>query len=63
MYTPAHFAVSDPAVLHRIIREHALGMLVQQQGDRLDADHIPFEFNPVKGPLGTLTAHVARATW
>jgi transcriptional regulator len=61
MYTPAHFAVSDPAALHRIIREHPLGMLVRQGGDGLDADHIPFEFNPATGPLGTLTAHVARA--
>ena len=61
MYIPAHFAVSDPAVVHRIIREHPLGMLVRQSGDGLDADHIPFEFNPTAGPLGSLTAHVARA--
>ena len=61
MYIPAHFAVSDPAVLHRIIREHPLGMLVRQGGDGLDADHIPFEINPATGPLGSLTAHVARA--
>jgi transcriptional regulator len=61
MYIPAHFAVSDPAALHRIIREHPLGMLVRQGGDGLDADHIPFELNPTDGPLGTLTAHVARA--
>jgi transcriptional regulator len=61
MYIPAHFAVSDPAALHRIIREHPLGMLVRQGGDGLDADHIPFELNPATGPLGTLTAHVARA--
>jgi transcriptional regulator len=61
MYIPAHFAVSDAAGLHRIIREHPLGMLVRQGGDGLEADHIPFEFNPATGPLGTLTAHVARA--
>ncbi len=61
MYIPAHFAVSDPAVLHRLIREHPLGMLVRQGGDGLDADHIPFELDPATGPLGTLTAHVARA--
>jgi transcriptional regulator len=36
-------------------------MLVRQGGDGLDADHIPFELNPAAGPLGTLTAHVARA--
>jgi transcriptional regulator len=61
MYIPAHFAVSDPAALHWIIREHPLGMLVRQGGDGLDADHIPFELDPATGPLGTLTAHVARA--
>jgi transcriptional regulator len=61
MYIPAHFAVSDAAVLHRIIREHPLGMLVRHGGDGLDADHIPFELNPATGPLGSLTAHVARA--
>jgi transcriptional regulator len=61
MYIPAHFAVSDPAAVHRIIREHPLGMLVRQGGDGLDADHIPFELDPATGPLGTLTAHVARA--
>ena len=27
----------------------------------LDADHLPFEFNPSAGSAGTLTAHVARA--
>ena len=61
MYIPAHFAVSDPAALHRIIREHPLGMLVRQGDNGLDADHIPFELDPATGPLGTLTAHVARA--
>ena len=61
MYLPAHFAVSDPAVLHRIIREHPLGMLVRQGGGGLDADHLPFELDPAAGALGTLTAHVARA--
>jgi transcriptional regulator len=61
MYIPAHFAVPNPVALHRIIREHPLGMLVRQGDDGLDADHIPFELNPASGPLGTLTAHVARA--
>ena len=60
MYIPPHFAVSDPAVLHRIIHEHPLGILVTQPDGGLDADHLPFEFGPSVGPLGTLTAHVAR---
>lgn len=60
MYIPPHFAGTDAAALHKIIREHPLGMLVTQCGDGLDADHLPFEFDPAAGPLGTLTAHVAR---
>ena len=28
MYNPTHFAISDTDELHRIIRTHALGMLV-----------------------------------
>ncbi len=61
MYIPPHFAVADPAVLHRIIREHPLGALVTQGEAGFDADHLPFEFDPAVGPHGLLTAHVARA--
>lgn len=61
MYLPDHFAVTDPAALHRLIREYPLGMLVTAPDGALDADHLPFEFDPAAGPLGTLSAHVARA--
>lgn len=61
MYIPPQFAVSQPEVLHRIIREHPLGALVTQGPEGLDADHIPFEFDPGAGALGTLSAHVARS--
>jgi transcriptional regulator len=61
MYIPEHFAITDPEALHRILREHPLGALVTQGPGGLDADHVPFEFDPTAGPLGTLTAHVARA--
>lgn len=61
MYLPPHFAVTEPEALHRIVREHPLGALVAHGPDGLDADHVPFEFDPAAGPLGTLTAHVARA--
>jgi transcriptional regulator len=60
MYTPPHFALTDPAAMHRIIREHPLGVLVTMSPDGLDANHIPFEFDPAVGPHGQLTAHVAR---
>lgn len=61
MYIPAHFAEARPEPLHRIIREHPLGMLVTHGADGLDADHIPFELDDGVAPLGQLRAHVARA--
>ena len=61
MYIPSHFAETRPEVLERIMREHPLGILVTQGPAGFDADHIPFEFDQEQGPIGTLTAHVARA--
>jgi transcriptional regulator len=61
MYIPDHFAITDPEALHAILREHPLGAMVTAGPDGLDANHIPFEFDPAMGPMGTLTAHVARA--
>ena len=61
MYMPQHFAETRPEVIHRIIHEHPLGTLVTQGADGLDADHIPFEFEPAEGTHGVLLAHLARA--
>jgi len=61
MYNPAHFALTDPEALQRIIRQHPLGMLVTHGPEGLDANHIPFEYDSTRGEHGTLTAHVARA--
>lgn len=61
MYIPPHFAQTRPDELLRIIRAHPLGMLVTHDSAGLDADHIPFEFDPDQGTHGVLTAHVARA--
>lgn len=61
MYLPAHFAETRPEELQRIIREHPLGMLVTHGSHGLDADHIPFEYDPGEDGLGALSAHVARA--
>ena len=60
MYNPPHFAITDTAELHRIIESYPLGTLVTHF-DGLDANHLPFEFDPQRGEFGTLTAHVARA--
>ncbi len=61
MYTPAHFALTDPEALHRILRMHPLGTLVRGGPAGLEADHLPFEFDPHAGSQGVLVAHVARA--
>lgn len=61
MYIPAHFAETRPEELARIIRAHPLGMLVTHDAQGLDANHLPFEFDPEAGTHGLLTAHVARA--
>lgn len=61
MYVPPHFAEARPEELHRVMREHPLGMLVSHGPQGLDAEHLPFEFSPESGPLGLLSSHVARA--
>lgn len=61
MYQPAHFALHDPAELQRLMVAHPLGALVRMGPEGLEADHLPFEFQPEPGGLGRLTAHVARA--
>lgn len=60
MYIPPHFAENRPEELRRVIQAHPLGMLVTGQGG-LDADHLPFEFDPDVGEHGLLSGHVARA--
>lgn len=64
MYLPAHFAETRPEVLHGLIRDHPLGALVTLGSTGLDANHLPFEFDPAPAagaPHGTFRAHVARA--
>lgn len=61
MYLPPHFAESRPEIVQQIIRAHPLGTLVTHGPDGLDAEHLPFGFEPGEGPHGLLIAHVARA--
>lgn len=61
MYLPAHFEERRPEVLQRLIADHPLGALVTVGPDGLDANHVPFEFEPGADGLGILRAHVARA--
>ncbi|MGB5807488.1 FMN-binding negative transcriptional regulator, partial [Castellaniella sp.] len=52
MYLPDHFAEARPEELTRIIREHPLGVLITHDAEGLDANHIPFEFDPGAGAHG-----------
>lgn len=61
MYIPAHFAIERPDRMHAIIEQHPLGALVTSGADGVDANHIPFEFDPTRCSFGVLTAHLARA--
>ncbi|MCX6955722.1 MAG: FMN-binding negative transcriptional regulator [Verrucomicrobia bacterium] len=64
MYNPPHFTETRPEILHALIAAHPLGTLVTLGSTGLDANHIPFEFDPAPtaaAPHGTLLAHVARA--
>lgn len=61
MYLPPHFAETRPAQLAGFIAQHPFGALVAQHAHGLEADHLPFLFEPDAGAQGRLTAHVARA--
>lgn len=62
MYTPAHFAESDPTVLHALVRAHSLATFVVNDLDgTLVVNHIPLLLEPGHGAQGRLIGHVARA--
>lgn len=61
MYLPQQFAEPRVDELHRIIREHALGMLVTNRASGLEADHLPFLLDTNQDGSDVLLAHVARA--
>lgn len=61
MYEPLHFKEARPEELHKLIAGYPFGILVVNGPAGLDANHIPFEFDPAAGQQGRLTAHVARA--
>lgn len=61
MYLPSHFAETRAEVLQELIHAHPLGTLVTAGPAGLEANHVPFEYDPLPAPFGTLRAHVARA--
>ena len=61
MYIPNAFQENRIEVLHDLIRKYPFATLVTLNQEGLQANHIPFELDPVPEPFGTLYAHVARA--
>ncbi|PTT19907.1 transcriptional regulator, partial [Acidovorax sp. HMWF029] len=55
------FQVTDPAVLHALVRAQPLATLVIAHDGALHANHIPLYLDPTRGPNGSLIGHVARA--
>lgn len=60
MYVPSHFSENRKDELHRLIRANPFAALVTHGPAGLDANHLPFEFDPSSGEHGSLIAHVAR---
>lgn len=60
MYLPPLFREDDPARCVELIRAHPLATLVSQGPGGLQANLVPFLFDPDDGPHGTLRAHLAR---
>ncbi len=61
MYVPPHFAETDVAKLHALMRAHSFATLVSWRDGAPFATHVPLLLDAERGPLGTLVGHVARA--
>ncbi len=61
MYCPAHFAETDAAAVHALIREHPLATLVTLGENGLNADPIPLILETAADGTTVLRGHVARA--
>ncbi len=61
MYLPPPFRETRPGALAALIRDYNFGTLVTHGPEGLAASHLPFLYDPERGPHGTLRAHMARA--
>lgn len=61
MYLPRHFAESDRARLHALMREHEFATLVTVVEGKPFATHLPLLLDPDRGEHGVLLGHMARA--
>jgi len=60
MYIPKHFAETDVAKLHELMRAHSFATLVSWRDGAPFATHVPLLLDAGHGALGTLVGHVAR---
>ena len=61
MYVPDPFALHDRAAVAGLLRRHGFALLVTTADGTLQVRHLPFLYDPGRGPKGTLTANLARA--
>ena len=61
MYLPKHFEITDPATLHRVVRQHPLATWATVVDGAPVVNHVPFLLDETQGEHGTLIGHVARA--
>ncbi len=61
MYRPPAFREDRLDVLHALIAAHPLGTLITSGPGGLIANLVPFTLDRVRGPLGVLRAHLAKA--
>jgi transcriptional regulator len=61
MYVPKHFAETDVARLHALMRAHAFATLVSGIDGAPFATHVPLLLDAERGEFGTLVGHMARA--
>lgn len=60
VYLPPHFEESNVESFISSIRDHPLGTLITLDSTGINANHIPFIFDPLHGEHGRLLGHVAR---
>ena len=61
MYVPESFQITDRESLNRLMRDYSFATLITQAEDRPFANHLPLNFDPTRGPHGTLNGHMVRA--
>ncbi len=62
MYTPAYFSVPAKETLLEILPEASFATLLTAGANGLpEVTHLPVSYDPGRGDLGTITAHMAKA--